>query len=198
MAQEERDAADKRRRAAEEARADRSARRQEAGDDGGGGDNAVLDNLLEKLRNGDSVGRKARRNRRPNGSSAGARRPTLSGNESDNAAFEPGLPEPGDKTVDLARDMLAALKSDGFEAFTPTTPTRPERRRRRSRPRRIISEFGIAESIASPTLSDDREFSGAEDGDDRYQTFSRPETPSEAGDFGQGLSEDADATVRRR
>ncbi|KAL5511448.1 hypothetical protein ACEPAH_4664 [Sanghuangporus vaninii] len=194
IAQEEREAADRRRKAVEEAKADRSARRQQAADDGGG-DNAVLDNLLEKLRNGDSVGRKSRRNRRVKGSSAGSRRQTMDDNEPADAPFELSLSEAGDKTVDLARDMLAALKSDGFEAFTPTTPSRPDRRRRRSRPRRIISEFGAEETMASPTMSDDREFSGAEGGGDQYRTFSRPETPSEGGDFGQAIAEDAEATA---
>ena len=37
----------------------------------------------------------------------------------------------GDETVDIARDMLMRLKSDGFDALTPSTPTAASMRRSR-------------------------------------------------------------------
>ncbi|KAF8061453.1 hypothetical protein FPV67DRAFT_279876 [Lyophyllum atratum] len=82
----------------------------------------VLDTLLEKLRNGDTVGRRARRTR----PTADARPPApLS------LTLENSLPS-GD-TVDLARDMLARLQSDGFTApISPTAPVTQRRRRRRT------------------------------------------------------------------
>lgn len=200
-AQEERDAADKRRKAAEEAKANRSTKNA-GGAVEGGVDNAVLDTLLEKLRNGDSVGRKSRKNRRVNGSAAAPRRKSVNEKDAIGAAFEPSLPEAGDKTADLARDMLAALKSDGFEAFTPTTASTPGRPGRRSRQRRrVVTEFGTEELIGSPTFSDDRELSGAEEGDvsgDRSRHSSRAGTPFEEGDPSHLFAGDADATIRQR
>ena len=200
-AQKEREAAEQRKKAAEEAKANRSARATDASSEGTA-DNAVLDTLLEKLRNGDSVGRRSRKNRRQNGNAASSRRTNVNGNDtSSGTSFEPNLPEAGDKTADLARDMLAALKSDGFEAFTPTTASTPGRQRRRSRQRRrIVTEFGTEEMVASPTFSEDREFSGAEEGylsGERSRHSSRPGTPSDAEDS-YLFAGDADATIRQR
>lgn len=176
----------------------RSKKNAENGDDGAG-DNAVLDTLLEKLRNGDSVGRKSRKNRRPNGSNAPPLPDISTIKGPHDVNFEPTLPEAGDKTVDLARDMLAALKSDGFEAFTPTTSSRPDRTSRRSRQRRrVVSEFGAEEPIASPTFSDDRELSGVEEGDTESEMSPRPGTPSDGGDFNAAQNGDGDATIRQR
>jgi cytokinesis protein len=118
-ASEEKLAVEKRKQAAE----DLKANRQKAIESAAAHDvedTAVLDKLLDKLRNGDSVGRRPRRVRRP---SMNIRSPapltlsteTIMGNH--NAA-------------DMARDMLAQLKSDGFEAFTPVFATAAPRRRR--------------------------------------------------------------------
>jgi cytokinesis protein len=127
---EEKLALAKRRQAAEDAKANRkkaaeNALSQEAEE------TAALDNLLEKLRNGDNVGRRARR----------ARPSAISTKEST-------LPPPPDKDVapasvlggtaaDIARGMLEQLKtngfvSDSFAPMSPTVPSVPRRRRLRS------------------------------------------------------------------
>jgi cytokinesis protein len=87
-------------------------------------DTSVLDSLLEKLRNGDTVGRRARRPR-----------PSAE-NSNSNVSVDISLPRPAIDTADVARDMLARLQSNGFTAATvPTSPTNtsfaPRRRRRR-------------------------------------------------------------------
>src|SRR5260221_7708350 len=127
---EEKAALEKRRQAAEEAKANRKKAAEEA--QGPEADEtAALDNLLEKLRNGDNVGRRARR----------ARPSALS-------TREPTLPPPPDKdtppasalggtTADIARGMLEQLKTNGFvsESFAPLSPTTssaPRRRRLRT------------------------------------------------------------------
>jgi cytokinesis protein len=84
-------------------------------------DVAALDNLLEKLRNGDVVGRRQRRSRR-NAESNGP---------SETLSFDGSTLATGE-TVEIARDMLAQLKSDGFEtSTTATSPVVAARRRRR-------------------------------------------------------------------
>lgn len=110
---------EKRRQAMDEQRANRQKALDAAppveGDD-------VLDNLLEKLRNGDTVGRRARR-ARPSAENRGVVPLTLTLNGT----------TPSDDTVDIARDMLARLQSDGFVAPpTPTTSVAQRRRRRRT------------------------------------------------------------------
>ena len=72
---------------------------------------SVLDNLLEKLRNGDSVGRRPHRARRTMDISISAipAREGLTNSSSDDAA-------------EVARDMLARLQSNGFEAFGSFSP----------------------------------------------------------------------------
>lgn len=74
-----------------------------------------MDTLLDKLRAGDSVGgRKNRRNRnaatRQSISAAPRIVPQLTGNGTGDAA-------------DIAKDMLAALKNNGFNAATPGSVT---------------------------------------------------------------------------
>jgi cytokinesis protein len=123
----------KRKQAAEESRANR----QKLLDSSPIEDDDVLDNLLEKLRNGDTVGRRARR-ARPSVESHPAVPSTLNATGS----------APAVDTVDIARDMLARLKSDGFEAFTPTSPTAQKRRRRRPQ------TSGDLESPTSPLSSE--------------------------------------------
>ena len=103
-------AVEKRRQAAEAAKANKlkAAEQPEQTEE----DNAALDNLLEKLRNGDSVGRKARRSRKSTAPRAPAAPLTLNTDVLLSA-------KSGDDTVDIARDMLAKLKADGFDALTP-------------------------------------------------------------------------------
>lgn len=129
----EREALEKRRQAAEDARANRQRDKEDT--QPSAEDNAALDNLLEKLRNGDSVGRKARRTRK-GGATRAAAVPLTVDTDTFLAAKSSG------DTVDIARDMLMRLKSDGFDAQTPLTPTLSSTNARRSR-RKKNSE-GIA------------------------------------------------------
>lgn len=152
---------EKRRQAAEEAKLNRQKAKDAAASEDA--DNtAVLDTLLDKLRNGDNIGRKARR-ARPSTSS----RPAA---PLDLVAASMLAPGTGNDTVDLARDMLARLKSDGFDALpatSPTAPTAPRRSRRRVR--------GISEDLeGSPFLQGDVLSDGPEGSLD-----SLPETPNE-------------------
>jgi cytokinesis protein len=120
-AAEERMVADRRRQAAEEAR----AHRQKALETQSVDDTSVLDDLLQKLRNGDGVSRRTRRGK------PGASNKPL---KLDFDTSQPYQPDAGSlDTVGLARDMLAALKSDGFEAFSPPTPTSKHPRQKRRR-----------------------------------------------------------------
>jgi cytokinesis protein len=104
-------------------------------------DDDVLDTLLEKLRNGDTVSRRNRRNR--------------SGNEN-----RPSVPQSlnldGETpaAADVARDMLARLQSDGF--VTPASPTVPVAQRRRRR-RDIMSDSGELGSPNSESVMSDSE-----------------------------------------
>lgn len=94
---------------------------------------SVLDNLLEKLRNGDTVTRRARRARlKPDA------RP---------------LVLPIDTTADVARDMLAALKADGFGTSSPTIPSAPRRRtRRRTDLGGVDSQSALSPAVSLPDL----------------------------------------------
>jgi cytokinesis protein len=125
---------DKRRQAAEEAKANRKkatedALAQEAEE------TAALDNLLEKLRNGDNVGRRARR-ARPSAASLSTRElPLLQLPDKDKEL--PPISAVGGTTADIARGMLEQLKTNGFVSETfaplsPTTPSVPKRRRLRT------------------------------------------------------------------
>lgn len=102
-------------------------------------DNA-LDNLLEKLRNGDTIGRKARR----------ARPTKLEG--------KPSVSLVTNGTADaahIAQNMLAALQADGFDpASLPSSPTSTApRRRARRRAQGLVSEAGDSLSeVASPVV----------------------------------------------
>lgn len=135
---EERAAIEKRRAAAEE----NKANRQKAQDAAVPNENDdVLDTLLEKLRNGDTVNRRTRRNR-----SGADRRPSVP--QSLNVEGE----TPG--TADVARDMLARLQSDGF--VTPASPTVAVSQRRRRLRDMASGDFGSPTSPLYP----------AEDADD--------------------------------
>ena len=200
--QEEKEAADKRRKAAEEAKVNRSMRSAET--EKTGEDNAVLDNLLEKLRKGDSVGRKSRKNRRANGKSSVAAQTKEVDAEASTVSALPPLPEGADKTVDLARDMLAALKSDGFETFSSTSSTpRPARSARRARQRtRGFSEFGEPSPL-SPSfsvLSDGRDFSDVDSDalDDRRTPSGGSVVLPDEIESVDTSEENPDATIRGR
>lgn len=153
---EEREAVEKRRQAAEESRANR-AKQKEANQEQTEEDNAALDNLLEKLRNGDSVGRKARRARK----STATRQTTAPLTLNTDILL---TTKSGDETVDIARDMLMRLKSDGFDALTPSTPTATSMRRsRRKRDSEGVAALAALGESISPggTLREDSESSTA-------------------------------------
>jgi cytokinesis protein len=108
-------------------------------------DTSVLDNLLEKLRNGDTVGRRPRR-----------ARPSTSENRSavPSSLNTDGIMASGaNDTADIARDMLARLQSDGFQAFTPTAVIESTSRRqtRRRRAGNNLSTNGELD-LASPEM----------------------------------------------
>lgn len=104
-------------------------------------DDDVLDTLLEKLRNGDTVTRRNRRNRSGNEQRAVPQSLNLDG-------------ETPAATADVARDMLAALKSDGF--VTPASPTVAVAQRRRRR-RDMMSDSGDLASPNSESVMSDSE-----------------------------------------
>ena len=111
-------------------------------------DNAALDTLLAKLRNGDSVGRKGRRARKTAAARASAVTPLTLNTDVLLTA------KSGDETVDIARDMLMRLKSDGFETATPSTPTAASMRRsRRKRDSEGVAALAAAAMEESMTLS---------------------------------------------
>jgi cytokinesis protein len=148
-AAEEKLALERRRQAAEDAKANRKKASedtlaQEAEE------TAALDNLLEKLRNGDNIGRRARR----------ARPSAVSTKES---ALPPLPPDKGISPVsalggtaaDIARGMLEQLKTNGFvsESFSPLSPTTPSAtRRRRLRGGALAAEFAAELEAAGGPL----------------------------------------------
>lgn len=113
---EQKASAEKRRMAAEELRAARQKAQEEAPENE---DTSVLDNLLEKLRSGENVGRRARRTR------PGAASSTLT------VDTTPSLDK--EDPAGVARDMLARLQSDGFVAPPPikSNPYSASRKNRR-------------------------------------------------------------------
>ncbi|THH33008.1 hypothetical protein EUX98_g1231 [Antrodiella citrinella] len=134
---EERNQMEKRRLIAEENKANRQKAQENAGAQDVE-DTAALDSLLEQLRSGSAVGRRARR-----------ARPSISRAPLTLTTDAPAESNTGNDTVDIARDMLARLKSDGFSAAIPISPTTAPRRTRRR------EEFkGIAEELEqSPILA---------------------------------------------
>lgn len=109
--------AEKRRIAAEELRAAKQKAQEEASESE---DTSVLDNLLEKLRSGENVGRRARRTR-PSAATSALTVDTA-----------PSLDK--EDPAGVARDMLARLQSDGFATLTPTSNPYSASRRNRRRP----------------------------------------------------------------
>ncbi|PVF99010.1 actin-binding FH2 [Serendipita vermifera] len=143
-AAEERAAAERRRQQVEEAKAARAkADTSQVGPE----DTQMLDSLIEKLRAGDSVKGRATRKRNAKDRSA---RPAPSP-LSLALLTEGGGDGPSGDAGDLARGMLAALKSDGFapenmDAIVPipmsssTTPMSPTRRRARIKSDPLLAE----------------------------------------------------------
>lgn len=114
---EQKASAEKRRIAAEELRAARQKAQEEASENE---DTSVLDNLLEKLRSGENVRRRAQRPR------PSAATPTLT--------VDTTSPFDTEDLAGTALDMLARLKSDGFAAVAPAKSNPYSSRRNRRRP----------------------------------------------------------------
>ena len=130
---EQKASAEKRRIAAEELRAARRKVQEEAPENE---DTSVLDNLLEKLRSGENVGR--RRRVRPSAASSALTIDTTASLDKEDPAG-------------LARDMLARLQSDGFAALPPTSPkSNPYSSSRRNRRR----PAGLEATPESPSEQD--------------------------------------------
>jgi len=136
-AAEEKQAMEKRRQAMAESRMHRQNVQQSLPDEEADG---VLDNLLEKLRKGDSIVR--RKNRKLDTSVP----PPLI----DTTTFA--------DTAVRAKDMLAQLQANGFETSLPASPTSTvPRRRARKRTVGMVSEAGDSRpDLMSPsnTVSD--------------------------------------------
>lgn len=150
-AAEEQLAIQKRKQAMEESKITRQKAQEEAVANGTAGtedeDTSVLDNLLEKLRNGDTVGRRARR-ARPSAENRPAIPATLSTDGNPASA--------ANDTADIARDMLARLQSDGFQAFTANSTPTPRRQTRRRRTGNNMSVSGVSDAeLGSPDVGSD-------------------------------------------
>jgi len=116
---EQKASAEKRRIATEELRAARKKAQEEASENE---DTSVLDNLLEKLRSGENVGRRARRTR-PSAASSTLTVDTVPSLDTEDPAG-------------VARDMLARLQSDGFVTLASASPkSNPYSSSRRNRRR---------------------------------------------------------------
>lgn len=117
----------------EEARANRKDKAEQNEEEG-----AIMDALLEKLRNGDTV----RRRRRGPGE-----RPAITLND--------GAAQPGNETAVMALDMLQRLQSDGFiPPPTPTTNTLNQKYKRR-RTEKSFSVSGSSSPMPSSPLATD-------------------------------------------
>ena len=138
---------EKRKRAAEEAR---STRKKAATEDAlaqEAEETAVLDNLLEQLRNGNNIGRRARRARPSAISTREPASPPPDKEVSPISAF-------GSTTADIALGMLERLRTDGSvsESVVPTSPTAASApRRRRLRPGTMAAAL-VAELEAAGSL----------------------------------------------
>jgi len=141
-AADEKVALEKRRQAQEESRANR----QKALDsEPANEDSDVLDALLQKLRNGDTVTRRTRRTRPSTDSHAVPLSSTLEGTSI------------GSTTADIARDMLAQLQSQGF--VTPALPTVAVSQRRRRR----RTETASGDNSGSPLVTEIHEIQEEEE-----------------------------------
>lgn len=170
---EEKEALEKRKRAQEEMKANRS-RAREAASQQDIEDTSALDNLLEKLRNGDSVGRRARRARPSRGGGGAPAVPILS--------LNPEAISSPKEAVDLAMDMLATLKSDGFVPM-PTSPTSSTSalptRRRRLRAGTIAADLAAAaEGLELLEERTEQQEDQQHDGDEQEGPGERAESPA--------------------
>lgn len=114
---------------------------------------AALDTLLEKLRNGDNVGRRARRTR-PSAASMSMREPPVL-QLPDKDKELPPVSALGGTTADIARGMLEQLKTNGFvsETFAPLSPTTASApRRRRLRTGNLAAAFAAELEAAGDPL----------------------------------------------
>lgn len=151
-AAEERAAADRRRQQAEEVKAAKAKAEMTLEED-----STMLDSLLEKLREGESV--KGRARKRPAKDRAMRPPPTPL------AMLHERNGEGGGDAGDLARGMLAALKSDGFgfgatDTIVPIPmPMSPTRRRPRIRNDPLLAEEleGLSPSLIETLANDDSE-----------------------------------------
>ena len=173
---------EKRKRHAEEMKASRLAADSTASSSEPA-DTSALDNLLEKLRNGDSVGRKARRNR--------VITPTpviTSETASDLVNGDPS---------DLAKDMLARLKSEGFDGPLSPIPPSPRSMRHQSRRNRLrMSDFSGTANALDEESEVDVEHASSSEFDDVNQTLSRrsSNTSDALGDYLRSRR-DTDSTI---
>jgi len=163
---EQKASAEKRRIAAEEMRAARQKAQEEASENE---DTSVLDNLLEKLRSGENVGRRARRTR-PNAATS-----TLTVDTA--PSFDREDP------AGAVRDLLAQLQSEGFAAPRKENPFSASRRNRR-RP------AGLEVTPESPSELDSAVYNDSVTLVDQLNGVSR--TSSINGDDGDS----ADVTIR--
>jgi cytokinesis protein len=150
-AAEEKLAAEKRKQVAEESRAIRQKAIEAATTEG---DQDVLDDLLARLRKGETV-RKARRTGRSAPESKPANEPlTLT---LDTTSLTTSIAGGGDVS-NMAQNMLASLRSNGFVPAIPTTPTAPSmsqrRRRRRTENRSIGGERELPGSPLTTEIHD--------------------------------------------
>lgn len=100
----------------------------------------MLDDLLDKLRSGDAIAGRRTRRQRPGPASRTPGPLTLPiGGEGD--------------TADIAKDMLARLKSDGFDAKAPLSPKLGLSKRRR--PRRNSMNDRQATEVEGDQLSNE-------------------------------------------
>jgi len=141
-AAEEKLALEKRKQAQEEIRANRQrALDSEPVNE----DSDVLDALLQKLRNGDTVNRRTRRKRPAADSRAVPQSLTPEGSSA------------GDTTASIARDMLAQLQSQGFVSPASSTVAVSQRRRRRR------TETASSDHSGSPLVTEIQEIQEEEE-----------------------------------
>lgn len=168
---EQKASAEKRRIASEQMRAARQKAQEEASENE---DTSVLDNLLEKLRSGENVGRRARR-ARPNAATSTLTVDTTS-------------PIDKEDPAGLARDMLARLQSDGFAALVHTPKSNPYSSSRRNRRR----PTGLEVTPESPNEPDSATYDDSITLVDQFNAgLSRTNSPSGGYDDSAG-----DVTIR--